>query len=341
MNSTRPDTVLSDPDFRRILGSSLVSHVGSYLLTLALATYVYLESHSAIAAGWIFIFSYLPSALGSSVIGRAIDRRLGRGLLIGADFLAAGASAACGILVQAKAPLLFVGLLLAFRSLLMFTTRAAGLKWVKETSPPAFLVKRNQLLGLTYLLSSAIAGGIAAGLLDRNQLPWIVGIDVATYFVSMSLCLGLRGKIAPAPDSASSPADGGVLSTLQEILGNPALRRPFLLTMLSTALFQSAGMCLVTLLPISRFQLGGGGTGWYQIAYSVGVLLGFLLIWMKPTILTAAPLDRLPRAPLGFALTLVLLIATGLSLRLGPSLGWITLFMLATIRTLRMRFITM
>jgi MFS family permease len=83
-------------EFRKLLFASLVSQAGSHFLTLSIASFILLETHSIVKASLVFSFSFLPSVFVSAKLGAWVDRSISRKLLIFNDVLAAVLSAVCG-----------------------------------------------------------------------------------------------------------------------------------------------------------------------------------------------------------------------------------------------------
>jgi hypothetical protein len=272
-------------EFIKLLIASFISQSGSHFLTIALAGFVFLRSGSIIKASLIFILSYLPSILVSAWIGDYIDRRLSRWLLACSDIFSIIISFLCGVCIALELPLALLCVLITLRSLLLFTARAGGIKWIKLITPPELQSSRIKFFFLSFFLSTATAGILAALALKQPSIRIVVLVDIGTYILGICVILALH----ELPDTGNPIGTNGTkfstLTSLREILKQSDLAPYFISVCLSQAIFQGAYSVFVSYLPINRFQLGVQGLGTFQIAASLGIIVGFLVLWMFPNVL--------------------------------------------------------
>lgn len=281
-------TALNGPgafEFTRILGASFISQTGTHFLTIALAAYVFVSSGSTIQSALVFVVSFLPSILVSAELGDWIDRRLSRLLIVRNDLIAAALSALCGACIYFKMPLVLLCAALSVRSILSFTGRAAATKWIKLITPPELQDRRNKLFFLSFFLSTALAGVLAGVVLAHGSIVAVVTIDILTYLLGIGLVMTLRAQPegVGSPAAASGQARPKLLDTLRCILQMPSVRTSFLLVCFSQAIFQGAYSVLVSYLPIRHFALDVSSIGLFQLATSIGLTAGFLLVWFFPS----------------------------------------------------------
>lgn len=269
-------------DFTKLLAASFLSQSGSHLMTIALAGFVFVSSGSVTRSSLVFILSYLPSIFVGGRAGGWVDRHLSRRLLIRNEILSILVSCLCGVCVASEAPSALLYALISLRSLLLFTARAAGLKWIKLITPAANQPARVRYFYLCFFLATAAAGILAATALTRPSVFTVILIDVGSYLLSVAV-LRSMGEGPPAAETAPAVgAPAGTLATLREILGRPVLARNFAPVCLAQSVFQGAYSVLVSYLPVSRFQLGVRGLGLFQLAASLGIIVGFLALWLCP-----------------------------------------------------------
>jgi hypothetical protein len=281
--------------FLKLLCASFISQSGSHFLTIALAGFVFSRSGSITRASLMFILSYLPAIFVGASIGQWVDLHLSRWLLVRNEILAIVISALCGTCIAFNLPLGLLCGLVALRSLLLFTTRSGGIKWIKLITPIAHQSVRIKFFYLSFFLSTAVAGILAATALRQPSVLVIILIDVGTYLLSIVTILTLPDLIAILPDTGKA-ATVGTLNSLREIFSVPSLSSHFTAVCLSQAIFQGAYSVLVYYLPLNRFQLGFRGLGLFQIAASLGITLGFLILWRAPTFMA----QRRPGIPIAF-----------------------------------------
>ncbi len=275
-------------DFPKLLLASFISQTGSHFLTLALSAFVFLESGSSVQAALVFVVSFLPSILVSTRLGSWIDHAISRRVLIANDLVACVATLVCGACIYWKLPLSILCAVLGFRSILSFVGRSGATKWIKLISPPETQTARMKLFFLAFFLSTALSGALAGLILSRGSIFTVVVTDVLTYLAGIGILslLPARPPLTPVPQMADADVAPSLVSTLWCILQMPVVRTSFLLVCFTQALFQGAYSALVSYLPMKHFELGVGGVGLFQIAASVGIIGGFLVNWLLPSVLT-------------------------------------------------------
>lgn len=271
-------------EFIKLLIASFISQSGSHFLTIALAGFVFIRSGSVVAASLIFVLSYLPSIFVGAWIGDWIDRNLSRWVLACNELVSIIVSISCGLCISLKAPLPVLCMLIALRSLLLFTARTGGIKWIKLITSPALQASRVKFFFLSFFLSTATAGIMAALALRTPSILVVVLVDVGTYLLSFGAILLLRELESNAGTRAIVEKKVGTIATIKDILGQTELAPCFIAVCISQAVFQGAYSVLVSYLPINLFQLGVRGLGAFQVAASLGIITGFLILWLIPGI---------------------------------------------------------
>jgi len=282
-------------DFRLMWAGGLVSAFGSWLLTLAIPTHIFLVTGSLRATGLASAAEYLPFLLLGPVAGVFADRRDRRRLMIGTNLFCAGAVA---MMLLGLAPGRY-GVLYA-----ALVAENAGL----VLCGPAWQARTPEVVGTGSLLSSAnalnaassgvvrLAGGPLGGiLLVLCGARWLVVIDVASYLLS-ALALALTARTAGgSPAAGITP--GAVARDLREgtrvLLRQPAARALFPVTVVYLAANASLSAVLI---PLGIERLGGSEhTGFVLCGLGAGFLAGapalrLLLDRVQPRILLAATL---------------------------------------------------
>lgn len=284
-------------EFTKLLAASFLSQSGSHLMTIALAGFVLASSGSLARSALVFILSYLPSICVGGRAGGRIDRRLSRRLLVRNEFLSIIVSALCGVCVASGAPLVLLYVLISLRSLLLFTARSAGIKWIKLITPAAAQPTRVRYFYLSFFLATAAAGVLAVTTLTRPSVNTVVFINAATYLLSAAVLRSLR-ELPPYAEADAHGASPGTLASLREILGCPELARHFVNVCMAQCVFQGAYSVLVSYLPVVRFRLGVSGVGVFQLAASFGIIAGFVALWLRPDAFGGEGRARRPAAML-------------------------------------------
>lgn len=273
----------SRQDWPRLLGAAFVSQIGSHLMTLAVAAFVHRQTGSPVQAAWVFVFALFPPVLVSNPLGRWIDRALSRRLWIGNELLAGFISLLCGLCISSKQTWLLY-ITLSLRSIVGFCGRACANKWIKLITPPEAQTNRLKLFFLTFYLSTAGAGVLAAYTLAQSSIWVLVEVDVITYLLGIVLLATLQ-PIATTMVSAEAPRSkkNSLGNLWQQLAHKPLLGLSFALVCGLQGLFQSAYCVLVTQLPMHHFSNTPTSIGAFQIAASLGILCGFGVNWFFPT----------------------------------------------------------
>jgi hypothetical protein len=294
-------------DFRKLIAIAFVSQAGSYLMTIALSTFVLVKNNSPVEAGLVFVLSYLPSVFVSARLGTWVDKRISRSMLAKNEAIAALASVCCALLIHYDFGIFGVLILLGIRSVLMFISRVALTKWVKVVTPPELQMTRIQVFYLTFFLSTATAGVLAAVALKGSILT-VAAIDVGTYLLGICLIAFLKPVSNPETVTEQKTETAGYFSTLGEIFRGPLTLVAFAMVCLSQSLFQGAYTLLVSVLPVRQFGLGVEYVSWFQLAASFGITIGFLINWWWPQIVSDGSSKWSPRAIGIFAVGVILMV---------------------------------
>jgi len=282
-------------DFRLMWAGGMVSAFGSWLLTLAIPTHIFLVTGSVRATGLATAAEYLPLLLLGPVAGVFADRWDRRRLMIGTNLFCAGAVAMMLLgLAPGRYGVLYAALIAENAGLVLY-----GPAWQART--PA-VVGTGSLLSSANALNAAssgvvrLAGGPLGGiLLVLCGARWLVVIDVASYLLS-ALALALTARTAGgSPAAGITP--GAVARDLREgtrvLLRQPAARALFPVTVVYLAANASLSAVLI---PLGIERLGGSEhTGFVLCGLGVGFLAGapalrLLLDRVQPRILLAVTL---------------------------------------------------
>jgi MFS family permease len=186
-------------DFRLIWAGGLVSALGSWLLTLAIPTHIFLVTGSLRATGLTVAAEYLPLLLLGPVAGVFADRWDRRRLMIGTNLFCA---AAVAVMLLGLAPgrygVLYAALVAENAGVVLYA--------------PAWQARTPAVVGTGSLLSSAnalnaassgvvrlVGGPLGGVLLALCGARWLIGIDTASYLLSaLALALTSRTPVASA-----------------------------------------------------------------------------------------------------------------------------------------------
>jgi predicted MFS family arabinose efflux permease len=300
-------------DFRLLWAGGLISSLGSWLLTLAIPTHIFLVTGSLRATGLTVAAEYLPLLVLGPVAGVFADRWDRRRLLIGTNLFCAGAVA---VMLLGTAPgryWVLYAALIAENAGVVLNTPA----WQART--PA-IVGTGQLLSSANALNSAssgtvrlIGGPLGGVLLAVWGARWLIGIDAASYLLSAAAMFmtsatarepGGREPQGREPQDREpqdrEPQDRERATVARDLAaGVRVLRRQPVARalLLVTVVFLAANASLsAVLIPFGIQRLGGSEhTGYLLAGLGTGFLLGapvirLLLDRVQPGRLLAATL---------------------------------------------------
>ena len=296
-------------DFRLLWAGGLISSLGSWLLTLAIPTHIFLVTGSLRATGLTVAAEYLPLLVLGPVAGVFADRWDRRRLLIGTNLFCAGAVA---VMLLGTAPgryWVLYAALIAENAGVVLNTPA----WQART--PA-IVGTGPLLSSANALNSAssgtvrlIGGPLGGVLLAVWGARWLIGIDAASYLLSAAAMFMTSATARePARPRTTRPRtkprqdrERTTVATVARDLaaGVRVLRRQPVARalLLVTVVFLAANASLsAVLIPFGIQRLGGSEhTGFLLAGLGTGFLLGapvirLLLDRVQPGRLLAATL---------------------------------------------------
>lgn len=230
--NTDPTPHQSTRNAQLIIAARLVSDFGAFLNMVALATYVYLLSNSAMSVG-IFLASRVAGGIFASLIGTTFYRhRVGRLPLIAFDLL--------------RASLLGLLLLLPVAGqALMLPVIAFGLGFgnsmfaIGLNSQLPHMIQGEQLLRTNAWMTSASSGAMVAGSLVSGLLvagfgfETVFALNAVTYLLAAMFIVPLR-FYRPAPSAESTPVSGEWTALRQGLRSSPVIAAMLALAMADT-----------------------------------------------------------------------------------------------------------
>lgn len=288
-------------DFRLLWAGSLISSLGSWLLTIAVPAHVLLDTGSLRDTGLTLAAEYLPMLVLGPVAGVVADRWDRRRLMTAANVFCAGAVA---LMLLGTAPgrywILYVALIAE-------NSGAAGIAPALQARTPA-VVGTGALLSSANSLNSVssgavrlIGGPLGAMLLAAYGIRTLICADCASYALAAA-AMFLTSRPAREPAAALCQAGNTAIRQVARdfIRGARVLRGQHVARALLpvAVVFLAANASLSALLiPFGIRRLGGAGhTGLLLSCLGAGYLLGAPVI--------RALLDRVqPRTLLAASLT--------------------------------------
>ncbi len=296
-----PRGSVRDRDFRLFFGAFATSAVGTGMLPVALSFAVLEDGYTATELGFVLAAQTVPLIALLLVGGVAADRYPRKTVMVAADALRCGAEIVLTILVLAGAPTLtqfiFLSALLGVGQA-FFNPALSGL--LPLILHPGDLHRANALKGVAASAGQLAGPAIAGVMVAAGGAGWAIGLDAATYLVSV-ICLALLRTPQSTPR-----ADEGPLMQLRRGWGEFTSRtwlwvgvtQISLFHLVANSPFLALGAALATHRP-------GGPAGWGLIlaGQGVGAMAGGLTM------------RRIrPRRPLVVAITATIALAAPIAL---------------------------
>lgn len=291
-------SVLRVPGMRAVFLAHALSMVGTLAAEVALSILIFQRTGSALLSALVLVCSFLPYALGGTVLSSLADRFPARPVLVCSDLISAGCIAA--MLIPGVPVFGLLGLLLitGIVAPVFQGARAASLAHLLDVN--AFPVGRSLLRTISQ--TAVVSGFAIGGILTAAVGPrWLLAADAASFLVSAALIrLGTQPTPANAPGGSRSVRAVIQESTtgLRYVFSNRELRRLMLLGW-SVPAFSSVGDGLAV---AYTAQTGTTATaaGALFTGYAAGTITGELLVGrLRPAtrrrlVLPLALLSQLP-----------------------------------------------
>src|SRR5579864_3064326 len=280
--------LMNQRPLRFVFVANLISMLGSWMNSAAVAWYILQATHSEQALGTFAVVQTIPAMLMLPFTGVIIDREDRRRLVMWLDAVRA-------IIIVTVAILAFRHRVQVWQLYLMNTLVAAGfwMFWptitalIQELTPEDRFVHAN-----TFLLAGVQGGWLIAGsfvgfMYNHVGLGGVLLIDFSTYLVSFLCYFAVRKGRHVVPRPAELRADIVAAETaferfgremregIQFLRGKPKL----VLLGISWALFLAAMMTgVVVTPPLSDkvFHAGAVGYGWLNAGWGTGAFLSAL-----------------------------------------------------------------
>src|SRR6266566_4241703 len=180
-------------DFRLLWGGSLVSALGSWLLTIAIPAHIFLATGSLRDTGLTLAAQYLPLLVLGPAAGVLADRWDRRRLMIATDLFRACAAA---VMLLGTAPgrywVLYVALIAESGGGVLYSP-AAQARTPAIVGTGTLLSSANSLNAFSDGATRLIGGPLGGVLLTVYGIRWLIGADALSYLLSAVLIpLGIQ-----------------------------------------------------------------------------------------------------------------------------------------------------
>ena len=195
-------------DFRLLWAGSIISDLGSWLLTLAVPAHVFLVTGSLRATGLTLAAQYLPVLVLGPVAGVFTDRWDRRRLMIATDLFRAGAVATMLLGISPARPWVLYAALIAESGGDVLYTPAAQARTPAIVGTGALLSSANSLIVGAGGVVRLIGGPLGGILLALYGIKWLICADAVSYLLSAAAnFLTTRASGERAGRAGSAPAD--------------------------------------------------------------------------------------------------------------------------------------
>jgi MFS family permease len=232
------------------------SYLGDELTKVAFVWFVYDQTRSAEAVGWLMACFTGPIVVGAFLAGWALDRFDRRTVLLADNLVRA-------VVIGLIPALHMVGTLAlwhlyvaaAVYGLLLMVPLAGTPSLIPALVPNDKIATANALEMLGYTVGSVVGPALGGVLIAAWGAPFAVLADVASY-LAFAWCLWRMGPVSPrGPSTGRAPGGTGFGAAFQLLCGNPVLLATTFMFLIWNI---GAGMLAVWLPIVAREQLHGG-----------------------------------------------------------------------------------
>jgi MFS family permease len=257
----------SSQDLRIVIGAKAISLLGDEVATIALVLRLQAEGAGATAVAALLIANLAPIVLLTGVVGRLVDRRDNRSLLLASSTAQAVVCVALACTSGTLVPLVLVALLGVGQAV-------NGATW--QALLPTLVSPQDLGRAVSRSQAATTLAGIAAPALSGFLVAWYGAtvpllVDAGTFVVVTGAALALHTRRLPQLAVGETRERGG----LAIVWGNPLLRSTVALLGLFILL---GGMVNVVEVFLVRVTLGAS-TVWFGLAgagYALGLVAGAL-----------------------------------------------------------------
>ncbi len=250
------NSLLVRRDFGIALAGRIISTFGDGVALVALTVRLQSDGARPYEVGLLLGAGVIPQVVLARPVGRLVDSRDSRHLLVGAG-LTEAASAGALVVMHSAVAIVALAAVLGAASSVAGTTWSALIPRIVGEDAVARAMSAQQSLQAVVLVGAPAAGGLLAGTFGTG-LP--LAIDAATFLVltGAAALVRTRRRLPAEPDRCSSDTrDGFAILRTDRVLG------PLVVGVVAVVLL--VGMADVVLVFLVRDTLHAGAT-WYGIA---------------------------------------------------------------------------
>ena len=270
---------------RLIFIANLVSMVGSGMNSAAVTWFILQATHSEMSLSTLMVLQTVPALLMLPFTGVIIDREDRRHLIMLLDALRGAVILTVALLAfrnQVQIWHLYAMGVLVSAGFWMFWPTITAL--IQELAPESEFVSANTMLLAGVQGGWMIAGAIVGFVYERIHLGGVLGLDAATYAVSLACYFAVRkGKVTVKPRELPAHVAGDAwaryLHELREGVQYLRDKRHIVLLGISWAIFIASMLTQgVTTAPLSDriFHAGALGYGWLNGGWGIGAFTSAL-----------------------------------------------------------------
>jgi MFS family permease len=257
-------------DFRLLTSSLAVSGAGSWAYNVALAVYVYEQTHSAAWVGAATIGRFVPSMVFGAYGGVLAERFERVRLMVVLNLICTVLMGALALLTQAEAPVLLVIVLAGVNAVVSMAFTPADYAMTPQVVPASSLAAANTIRNTVENLT-VIAGPALGGLLLLlGPVPVAFAVNAGTFLLAAALTAMVSQRSRPV-----DVTEGGEAGPLRQMMvGIETIRTSMTATVLvaySVIASFVYGVDTVLFILLSKYQLDTGANGYGYLLAGLGV----------------------------------------------------------------------
>ena len=266
-------SVLSIPDFRRLVAGLLASQLGDWLYNVALLVYTYDKTHSATWVAAATMIRLIPLAVLGPFAGVIADRYERATVMVRSSVLQGLVMSGMTVVVAHEGPAIVVILLAGLNTIAGAATRPAAMATMPTLVGEAGLAPANALLNTVANIGIVAGPALGAVVLLTGKPVYAFGFNQLSFLAAALAFAAIRTR-SPGTNSAESPNAWG-----QFVDGMRAVKETPYVPVLTFLTFVGAftyGAQTVQLVVYAQHQLGlsADGYGYLLGASGAGGVIG-------------------------------------------------------------------
>jgi MFS family permease len=278
MTDSRPDSSALNGISLRLYLTTFITGVCGNMIIIFISAYVYDTTGDPALSAAILAASFAPQAFATRIIGSAIDKYGSVAALIFLSAINWCVGVAALELVRSAGSVFVILPLILVRALCAASERANTVKLLRSAVGLAAIRNALSIMNFVYFAATAIAG-LGLIVISLKSVTFLIGVVTVLYVGVIAVALPIAAYRGRLDQERKTEVDIVVAVSAETVREREKLIQSLglyiWLVRVSEAFYQGAYSALVTYIPLHIFATSHVSVGAYQVAASLGIVLGF------------------------------------------------------------------